>query len=138
MTSEAILENPAFFEPEWQHIEDVMLAFLELAEEYDEDINTVRNHLYKSLFSGFKVHTDLRDRTVAATSIEQMREITEELKDRRTGQLPEDKIEWYHRYWKGHKTELPYTDIDFEEFVRVQDEKASVVCKTSTSVAMEM
>lgn len=50
MTSEAILENPAFFSTEWHHIEKVMLDYLDFAIKYDENLNIARSHLYKSLY----------------------------------------------------------------------------------------
>lgn len=75
MTSEAILENPAFFEPKFYHLEDLMLEYLEIAENYNEVYSTVRNHLYKSLYSGFKVHLDLRDMLYKSECWETMKNI---------------------------------------------------------------
>lgn len=118
MTSESILEYPALFDPVWYHLEDLMIEYLDLAEHYKEDHPIARNHLYKSLFTGFKDHIDLRDSLFKCEDFEQMREITRELKERRKGQEPQSKIGWYHRYWKNHETETPYTTQDFNEFIQ--------------------
>ena len=137
MTSEAILENPAFFHTEWRHIEDVMIDFLDIAEKYDEDINTIRNHLYKSLYSGFKRHTDIRDIVVKAPTIDIIREAVTELKDRRKEEIPQSKIEWYHRYWKNHETELAYSDESYEEWLKQMNELAIKINKRVQSTEVE-
>lgn len=123
MTSEAILENPAFFSTEWHHIEQVMAEYVDFAEKYDENINTTRSHLYKSLYSGLKIHTDLRDNLTFARTFEEMRAVVAELAERRKDETPESKIQWYHRYWKEHEKELAYTDMEYDDFIQLMDEK---------------
>jgi tRNA-dihydrouridine synthase 1 len=117
MSSEAILENPAFFDSNFYHMEDLMLEYIDLAEKYEENYCTVRSHLYKSLFSGFKEHVDLRDDLYKVESYDEMRQVCMELKERRLDIAPEDKIEWYHRYWKGHETERAHTKIEYADFM---------------------
>ena len=129
MTSEAILENPAFFTPEWSHIEDFMLDFLEISEKYEEDINTVRNHLYKSLFSGFKWYTDIKDRVIKAPNVKAIWETVVELKDRRQNESPQRKYEWYHRYWKINQNESAYSEDSFEEWLAQMSEFTSKISK---------
>ena len=123
MTSEAILENPAFFSPEWHHIEQVMSEYIDFAEKYEENINTTRSHLYKSLYSGLKVHTDLRDSLTVAKTFDEMRAVVTELAELRKDESPESKIQWYHRYWKEHEKELAYTDVEYDEFISIMDDK---------------
>jgi hypothetical protein len=123
MTSEAILENPAFFSPEWNHIEQVMLEYLDFAKKYNENINTARSHIYKSLYSGFKLHTDLRDQITAARTIDEFKAIVTELYERRKDEDPESKITWYQRHWKTHETEPAHIESDFEEFVGLMDKR---------------
>ena len=129
MTSESILENPAFFTSEWSNIEDVMLDFLEISEKYEVDINTVRNHLYKSLFSCFKRHTDIRDCVIKAPTVEAIREAVVELKDRRQDKLTQSKIKWYHRYWKTHQNESTHSEDPYDEWLAQMNEFISITRK---------
>jgi hypothetical protein len=61
MTSEAILEYPAFFDPEMHHMEDIFSEYIKNAIKYEEKYFTARSHMYKSLFNGLSIHTDLRE-----------------------------------------------------------------------------
>jgi len=123
MTSEAILEYPAFFDPTIHHIEQVMYEYVEFWEKYDENINTCKSHLYKSLYSGFKKHIDIRDNFTESRTYKAIKDVVKELAELRKDEDPESKIEWYHRYWKEHEEELAYTDMGYSEFISMMDQR---------------
>ena len=62
-------------------------------------MKNVRSHIHKFLHTGFKVHTDLRDRLTLSKTLEEFKQIVGEMCERRRDMKPEEKIGWYHRYW---------------------------------------
>lgn len=52
MTSEAILENAAFFNGTPVHLEDQCLEYLSLAETHNEKLSVIKQHVFKFLHSG--------------------------------------------------------------------------------------
>lgn len=73
MSSESILEYPALFDQQnlcWD-LDKLSLEYLECVEKYpgEADLKNVRSHLHKFLYTGLKVHTDLRDRLSDAKSL---------------------------------------------------------------------
>jgi hypothetical protein len=74
-----------------------------LAEKYPgADDSCMRAHLFKMLFTGLAIHTDLRERLVKAFGIDNFRQIVHELTMRRVDITAEAKLGWYLRYWKEH------------------------------------
>lgn len=67
----------------------------------EADLKNVRSHIHKFLHMGFKEHTDLRDRHALSKTYEEMKEIILEMKERRSGMSPKEKLGWYYRYWKS-------------------------------------
>lgn len=49
----------------------------------EADLKNVRSHLHKFLHTGLKVHTDLRERLSDCKSLELLKEIVQELIERR-------------------------------------------------------
>ena len=127
MTSEAILENPAFFDPSWPHIEKVMHEYVELWEKYNENFGICKGHLYKSLYSGFKKHPEVREKFDGLRDLASFKGIVNELAELRKNEDPKSKIEWYHRHWKEHEEELAYTEMDYNEFIAMMDERTRII-----------
>ena len=58
----------------------------------EADLKNVRSHLHKFLYSGLKVHTDLRDKLSDAKSLEILKEVVNEMISRRLEIEPKEKI----------------------------------------------
>ncbi len=88
-------------------LDDLALDYLDMVVRYpgEADLKNIRSHLHKFLHSGLKVHTDLRDKLSDAKSLDTVREVALEMKERRLGLTPLDKITWYYRYWPSMKIE---------------------------------
>ena len=76
-----------------------------MSEKYkgEADLKIIKSHVHKFLHAGLKVHTDLRDKLVECQSIEVLRSIIEDMKERRKDISPQEKIQWYYRYWNSMK-----------------------------------
>lgn len=131
MSSESILEYPALFDPSKVYdMDDLALEYIDFYEKYKGEANhkILRCHLHKFLHSGFTVHkhTDLRDKlnkinTRETESVKLYRDLVLEMKKRRKGIDPIDKITWYYRHWKDcgqealeglkNKDKLPHSSI---------------------------
>ena len=92
MTSEAILENPAFFHSEILHLEDLCIEYLDLAAEHNERMGIVKQHVFKFLFSGLQIHTELRWSIGEATTIDELKVVASRMKELWDGTTAEDKI----------------------------------------------
>jgi len=92
MACESILEYPALFDNSKVHdLDELTLEYIDLFEKYpgEADMKTIRSHMFKFLYTGLQVHTDLR----SAVALE--------LQKRRKDETPESKITWYYRHWRG-------------------------------------
>ena len=108
MSSESILEYPALFDNSRIYdLDDLALDYIDMVTRYpgEADLKNIRSHLHKFLHSGLKVHTDLRDKLSEAKSLDIVKEVALEMKERRLGINPKDKITWYYRYWASMKIE---------------------------------
>eukprot|EP00350_Pseudokeronopsis_sp_OXSARD2_P008211 CAMPEP_0170555502 /NCGR_PEP_ID=MMETSP0211-20121228/13402_1 /TAXON_ID=311385 /ORGANISM="Pseudokeronopsis sp., Strain OXSARD2" /LENGTH=100 /DNA_ID=CAMNT_0010865391 /DNA_START=114 /DNA_END=413 /DNA_ORIENTATION=+ len=100
-------------------MDDIVLEYLDLVKKYpgESDLKIVRTHLHKFLHAGFSKHTDLRGKLATAPSIDIIREVALEMKARREGMKPSEKLGWYYRYWPSMKlsieSNLPYTLEDW-------------------------
>lgn len=106
MSSEAILENPAFFSPS-----STPPSFVQLARHYLDCVTLyppasakmVRAHLFKILYQDLRVHVDLRDALANAKSQDEMVAIVDQVTGRlqhtepRTRRYARD-TSWYRRH----------------------------------------
>lgn len=82
----------------------------------EADLKNVRSHLHKFLYTGLKVHTDLRDKLSDAKSLDTLKEVVAEMTARRESVTADEKIGWYYRYWnsmsieKGTNSTYVFTD----------------------------
>ena len=86
MSSESILEYAALFDPSKVHdLDDLTIEYLDLYEKYpgEADRSHIRAHMFKFLYTGLSVHTDLRDRVAKAQTFEEFKAIALEMKERR-------------------------------------------------------
>lgn len=113
MSSESILENAALFSGEMKDMDELTLEYLDLYEKYPGEGNRsiIRAHMFKFLYEGFRVHTDLRDRLAKVQEVADFRAIAEEMQTRRKDMKPEEKIGWYYRYWKSMNIEPSSTPL---------------------------
>lgn len=123
MTSEAILENAAFFHDVPVHLEDQCLMYLDLAKEWDEKMCYVKQHAFKFLHSALTAHPDFRKDIGEAREIDTVIEVTKKIKELWKDIAPEDKITWYQRYWKNWKTESGHTVEKYDDFIEVMNKK---------------
>lgn len=66
----------------------------------EADTKTVRSHIHKFLHTGFKQHTDLRDKlSQVCKTVDEFKQVVEEMIERRKDMSAEEKIGWYYRYW---------------------------------------
>jgi len=75
MSSESILEYPALFDNTKTYDLDVLASeYLEMVRKYpgEADLKCIRSHCHKFLYTGLKVHTDLRDRLTEAVSLDEV------------------------------------------------------------------
>ena len=119
MSSESILEYPALFDNSRLYdLDHLSMEYLQMVEAYpgEADLKNVRSHLHKFLYTGLKVHTDLRDKLSDAKSLDTLKEVVAEMSTRREGIAPDEKIGWYYRYWnsmsieKGANSTYVFTD----------------------------
>ena len=75
MTSEAILENAAFFNDVPVHLEDQCLEYLTLAETYNEKLAVIKQHVFKFLHTGLMVYPDFRKEIGETREIDKLKEI---------------------------------------------------------------
>ena len=67
----------------------------------EADMKTIRSHMFKFLYTGLQIHTDLRSKLGQSKTVEELREVAFEIKERRKDESAESKISWYHRHFKG-------------------------------------
>ena len=67
----------------------------------EADMKTIRSHMFKFLYTGLQIHTDLRSKLGQSKTVEDLREVALEIKERRKDESPESKISWYYRHFKG-------------------------------------
>lgn len=106
MSSEALLETPSLFSGRRVLQDDLTAEYLELAKVYDARHSAVKAHLFRFLYAGLQVHTDIRGQLGAAKGLESISDVAAKLRARRaTGKnasggeeaaLPD--IGWYLRY----------------------------------------
>ena len=65
----------------------------------EADLKAIRSHVHKFLYTGLKLHTDLRDKLSEAKSLDIVKETVQEMITRRKDLSVESKIGWYYRYW---------------------------------------
>ena len=119
MSSESILEYPALFDNSRLYdLDHLSMEYLQMVEAYpgEADLKNVRSHLHKFLYTGLKVHTDLRDKLSDAKSLDTLKEVVAEMTARRESVNADEKIGWYYRYWnsmsieKGTNSTYVFTD----------------------------
>ena len=57
--------------------------------------------MFKFLYTGLQIHTDLRSKLGQSKTVEELREVANEIKERRKNETAESKITWYHRHFKS-------------------------------------
>ena len=65
----------------------------------EADLKAIRSHVHKFLYTGLKLHTDLRDKLSEAKSLDVVKETVQEMMTRRKDLPVQSKIGWYYRYW---------------------------------------
>ena len=73
MACESILEYPALFDNSKTHdMDDLVIEYIDLFEKYpyEADLNTVRVHMFKFLYSGLSKHLDLRNKLARARTFD--------------------------------------------------------------------
>lgn len=86
MSSESILEYAALFDPSKTYdMDEIALEYLDFFEKYPEECNRscIRAHMFKFLYTGLSVHTDLRDKLAKIQTTEEFRSLVLEMKERR-------------------------------------------------------
>ena len=77
MSSESILEYPPLFDPQpsLYNLDQIAMEYLEMVERYpgEADMKNMRSHIHKYLHTGFKQHTDLRDRLTMSKTTEELK-----------------------------------------------------------------
>ncbi len=109
MSSESILEYPALFDNSRIYdLDHLAMEYLEMVDSYpgEADLKNVRSHMHKFLYTGLKIHTDLRDKLSDSKSLDTIKEVVREITLRRNGIPPEKKIGWYYRYWNSMSLEM--------------------------------
>lgn len=107
MSSEALLETPSLYAPasgcrQPVYQEDLAVEYLDLARQYNANHKCIKAHLFRFLFAGLQLHTDLRTQLGQAKGIDELTVVSEALKARRA----EDRAAkrnwpetgWYMRY----------------------------------------
>ena len=114
MSSEAILEYPALFEPSKIYdIDDLALEYIDMYEKYkgkDSTLGNLRKHVSNFLHTGIHgmgSHRDLRKKLTwdidipsESLGVDGIREIVQDMKERRKDIEPLQKLSWYFRHWK--------------------------------------
>ena len=135
MSSESILEYPALFDPSQIYdMDDLTLEYVDFYEKYrgEANLKILKAHLHKFMHSGFNIHgnADLRERLnkigFKDEKLDEVRDLVNEMKTRRKGVAPIDKITWYYRHWKDsgqlalegvkNKDQMPKSYIDDAEW----------------------
>lgn len=104
MSSEAILEYPALYDPTRIYdMDELMLEYFDLYEQYpgEADLKCLRSHMFKFLHSGLSKHTDIRDRLNKAKGFEPLKQVAIDMKERRQDETVEEKLGWYYRHWRS-------------------------------------
>jgi tRNA-dihydrouridine synthase 1 len=72
MSSEYILEDPALFANKMYDLDDLALEYFEMCDKYpgEHQFSHIKSHLFKILYKGLTIHTDLRSQLGQAKSIE--------------------------------------------------------------------
>ncbi len=112
MSSEAILEYPALYDPTQIYDMDKLCSeYFEMVEKYqgEAELHHIRAHLFKFLHQGLSKHTDLRAKLGQAKGYEGIKEIAQQMAELRAKDSVESKIGWYYRHWNGMKLDLNTT-----------------------------
>lgn len=118
MSSEAILEYPALFDPSKIYdMDEIMLEYIDLFQQYpgEGDLKTLRSHMFKFLYTGLSKHTDIRDVLNKAKGFEPIKEVAVLMKERRKNETVDEKIGWYYRHWRGMGLDRETTNTFSEE-----------------------
>ena len=78
MSSEAILEYPALYDPKKIYDMDaLMLEYIDLFEKYpgEADLKALKSHMFKFLHTGLQKHTDIRDALNEARGFQAIKEV---------------------------------------------------------------
>ncbi|KAH0478108.1 MAG: uncharacterized protein KVP18_004159 [Porospora cf. gigantea A] len=113
MSAEALLENPALFADESITDTDKLAhEYLDLCNSLPSLMPQVKSHLFRFLYTGLQVHTDLRDKLAASSSMSEFRDVAGEMRRRRAG--TSDRIGWYSRHRCLLQRSLPEEESDEE------------------------
>ncbi|KAI9487193.1 MAG: dihydrouridine synthase-domain-containing protein [Benjaminiella poitrasii] len=90
MSAEGVLYNPMLFDANKRNMPpltyDVALEYLDICEHLESNVKTrpnmIKSHLFKFFHASLPLFTDLRERLAKSCKLEDMKEITLELKDR--------------------------------------------------------
>lgn len=102
MSSEAVLENPALFQPNRIRLDDLAVEYIELCKKYPVTNNHIKPHLFKMLHKGLSTHTDIRDMLIKSNHIDHFENVVRTMKERRDANPEEaaNDLGWYRRYRK--------------------------------------
>ncbi len=112
MSSEAILEYPALYDPSQIYDMDKLCTeYFEMVDKYqgEAELSHIRGHLFKFLHQGLTKHTDLRAKLGQAKGLEALKEVAHVLAELRINDSVESKIGWYYRHWKGMNLDVETT-----------------------------
>lgn len=124
MSAEAILEYPALFADENKEgvldMDDLVCEYLECVEKYKDQESFVKSHLFKMLYMGLKVFTDLREKLTEARTLEEYKAIVQKVAERRKDWTRQEKLGWYYRYFKQVIQE---SQVKNEELSKVNEQE---------------
>ena len=118
MTSEAIFKTFHSLLLNSDTLKIFIFDFPDISEKYRKDINTMCNNLFKSQFIDFNKRADIRNSVIKAPTVEAIIELINSRHD----ELPQSKIEWYHRNRKIHQNEFVYKADSWEEYLTQMNE----------------
>jgi tRNA-dihydrouridine synthase 1 len=107
MAAEGLLSNPRLFcqdsDPRIDAPCDLVLEYLQIAEEYPTSIGIMRGHCLRFLFKFVFVHEELRERLASAQDIPEIRVVVEELRTMILNCANPDEVylekhSWYRRH----------------------------------------
>merc|ERR1719258_575561 len=100
MSSEGLLENPALFSGKDIRQDVLASEYLDIVEKFPPgDRKAVKKHLFTFLYAGLQWHTDLRSQLGQAKSIQEMRDVADELRRRRENEETDCPDRgWYFRH----------------------------------------
>jgi len=128
MSAESLLENPALFSGRTVDLDDLALEYLDLCKIYATPDSYIRAHLFKILFTGLQIHTDLRDRLASSNKLPDFIDIAMQLKKRRSEVSVLEKFGWYNR----HKVVEPMPVVNkIHEAIAKKEQEATAVSNTS-------